>query len=268
VNETTWTDPQLIDPHKVADKQRRVRDMFTAIAPSYDLNNRLHSFGRDQAWRRRVARLANPGPDEIVVDVACGTGDLTLALHDERTARHPRATGRTIGIDYTFAMLPRSGRKTRPGVDYLQGDAQSLPLPNASADVMTIAFGIRNVQSPAAAVAEFRRVLRPGGRVIILEFSQPENRIIRWCNDLYCRRIMPITATLISGDRSGAYKYLPSSVATFLSREQTIDLLQTGGFVDVAAHPMTFGVCVAYVGRVGWDDPPLAAAGMRADAAF
>jgi demethylmenaquinone methyltransferase / 2-methoxy-6-polyprenyl-1,4-benzoquinol methylase len=255
--DTTWTDDRLTNPHAVQDKQRRVRDMFAAIAPKYDLNNRLHSFGRDQAWRRAAVKLAGLKVDDVVVDVACGTGDLAMAFENARR-RLPGdiAAGHTVGIDYTFPMLPIARRKadhqSRFGnLRYLNGDAQALPLPDACTDVVSIAFGIRNVQDTGRALAEFRRVLRPGGRLVILEFSQPDNRLIRWCNDLYCARIMPHTATWISGDRSGAYKYLPMSVKTYVDRPTMVRLMEEAGFSQITLHPQTFGVCVVYRGVAG-----------------
>lgn len=245
--------------------------MFAAIAPSYDLNNRLHSFWMDQRWRRNTVRLAQLKPTDVVVDVACGTGDLTLAfdavIRQLDSGNEGTGRGRVIGIDYTFEMLPIANQKairhdrtdqTDPAslpwgtpicqVAFLRGDAQTLPLSDQSADVVSIAFGLRNVQSPDEAIAEFYRVLKPGGRVVILEFSKPTHPLIRWANDVYCVKIMPHTATWISGDSSGAYKYLPMSVATFMSREQTIEKLRIAGFVNVHCRPMTFGVAVCYVG--------------------
>ncbi len=267
--ESTWTDTLLVNPHAVSDKPRRVRAMFAAIAGSYDLNNRLHSLGLDQHWRRKAVRLAGLKPTDTVVDVACGTGDLTLALTHAlwpKPGDWPPARGQVIGIDFTYEMLPHARRKaralneddSRPGaralttddhILWLNGDAEALPLPDASADVVTIAFGIRNVQDPAAALREFRRVLRPGGRLVILEFSQPRSRIIRFFNDLYCARIMSHTATWISRDRSGAYKYLPTSVRTFIDTPALLRLMADTGFERVAAHPMTLGVCTAYLGH-------------------
>lgn len=266
-----WNDELLKDPHAVTDKRRRVREMFAAIAPSYDFNNRLHSFGRDQAWRRRAVKLSELKPDDVVVDVACGTGDLTVlfgeAIYAKGSLNAWNNAPRVVGIDFTFPMLPRAARKwyrngivqhsvedpaTNPGsaefVQFLNGDAMALPLPDACADVVSIAFGIRNVQDPAVALKEFHRVLKPGGRVIILEFSQPRNRLIRWCNDLYCARIMPHTATWLSGDKSGAYKYLPMSVKTFIDRDAMSGMIRDAGFSDVTQHPLTFGVCVVYRG--------------------
>ena len=130
----------------------------------------------------------------------------------------------------------------------INGDAQALPLADESADVVSIAFGIRNVVDPVAAIREFYRVLRPRGRVIVLEFSLPTNRILRGLYNFYFRQILPRTATLISGDKTGAYKYLPQSVSTFIGRAQMMSMMRDAGFERVEQHPMTFGVCVCYCG--------------------
>jgi demethylmenaquinone methyltransferase/2-methoxy-6-polyprenyl-1,4-benzoquinol methylase len=219
--------------------------MFSAIAPSYDLNNRLHSLWRDQAWRRKTVKIAELKPDDVVVDVACGTGDLTLAFA-------LRTSGQVIGVDFTYAMLPIANRKSAipnpKSPIFINGDAQSLPLPDACCDVASIAFGIRNVQDIPAAFMEFHRVLRPGGRVIVLEFSEPTNPLLRSLNRFYCHKIMPMTATLIARDKSGAYKYLPKSIETFVSRQKMVQLLSEAGFGRIEQYPMTFGVCVCYRG--------------------
>jgi demethylmenaquinone methyltransferase/2-methoxy-6-polyprenyl-1,4-benzoquinol methylase len=222
--------------------------MFTAIAPSYDLNNRLHSLWMDQRWRSKAVKLANLKPGDRVVDVACGTGDLSFKFAAAlRSGEEPRV----LGIDFTYAMLPIAVGKAerRPAnCRFLSGDAQALPLPDACCDVVSIAFGIRNVQNPAMAVAEFFRVLRPGGRLIILEFSLPTNRVLRGLYNFYFHHILPTTATLISGDKTGAYKYLPQSVNTFISRSHMIGIMEKAGFTDAAQFPMTFGICVCYRG--------------------
>ncbi|MHC4947864.1 MAG: bifunctional demethylmenaquinone methyltransferase/2-methoxy-6-polyprenyl-1,4-benzoquinol methylase UbiE [Planctomycetota bacterium] len=231
------------DPHATDDKADRVRTMFGAIAHRYDLNNRLHSFGRDQAWRRRAVRLAEVGPGDDVLDVACGTGDLAEAF----ATAGPRSV---VGLDFTPRMLDIARRKaTRlaPGQrpEYVEGDAMALPFEDGRFDVVSIAFGIRNVDEPRRALAEFHRVLRPGGRLVILEFGRPRNRLLRVANDLYTRRVMPITAGLLAGDRSGAYRYLPRSISTFLDPGALAAACRTVGFGDLRSIPMTFGVCWA-----------------------
>ena len=260
-----WNETLLRDPHHVRDKRQRVQKMFAAIAPSYDLNNRLHSLWQDQEWRRKAVKLSQLKPMDSVVDVACGTGDLLgcfleqsrkyvgqglldefygVDAEDPDFSKEPKF----IGIDFTFEMLRLARRKYRPGAEWLNGDAQALPLPDQCCDVVSIAFGIRNVQDPAAAIREFRRILRPGGRLIILEFSLPTNRLLRGMYNFYFRQVLPRTATFISGDKTGAYKYLPESVNTFIGREQMMTMMRDAGFADVEQHPMTFGVCVCYRG--------------------
>jgi demethylmenaquinone methyltransferase/2-methoxy-6-polyprenyl-1,4-benzoquinol methylase len=241
-----WSESELTDPHGNTEKAGKVRRMFAAIAGSYDLNNRLHSLGRDRAWRRIAVRAAGVRPGETVVDVACGTGDLTEAF-----AASPAA--RVVGVDFTPEMLEVARRKAarlpaavRAKLEYAEGDAQALAFPDGMADVVSIAFGIRNVTSPARALAEFARLLRPGGRLVILEFDRPRLAPVRWLNDLYCGWVMPRTATLISGDRSGAYCYLPRSVGTFMTRDALCDLIARSGFAEVLATPLTLGVCVCY----------------------
>lgn len=244
-----WDEGLLRNPHAVSDKRGRVQRMFAAIAPSYDLNNRLHSLWMDQLWRRKAVRLAALQPADEVVDVACGTGDLTLQFAGRLRRLRGAAPARpqVLGIDFTFEMLPIARRKS--GVPlFLNGDAQSLPLADRSADVVSIAFGIRNVADPAEAIREFYRVLRPGGRLVILEFSLPTNPALRGLYNFYFRNILPRTATLISGDKTGAYKYLPESVNTFIGREQMVQMMCEAGFVEVEQHPMTSGVCVCYRG--------------------
>jgi demethylmenaquinone methyltransferase / 2-methoxy-6-polyprenyl-1,4-benzoquinol methylase len=271
-----WNDQLLASPHTQPDKRTRVQKMFAAIAPSYDMNNRLHSLWMDQKWRRKAVRLANLKASDVVVDVACGTGDLTLEFLSKLswlTAPLGRAPlpSQVLGIDFTFQMLPIARRKLRqqlfpyrsrgewnakdPYIDqrvrsltFVNGDALSLPLPDASADVASIAFGIRNVQDPLAALREFHRVLRPEGVVIVLEFSLPTNRALRGLYNFYFRKILPRTATLISRDKTGAYKYLPESVNTFIGREQMVQMLRDAGFERIEQFPLTFGVCVCYRG--------------------
>ena len=244
-----WDGNTLTDPHQQSDKADRVRQMFTAIAGSYDLNNRVHSFLLDQRWRRHTVKRAAVQPGDVVVDVACGTGDLAEAF-----ARTPAAA--VIGVDFTHAMLERARHRQRLLQDhdsskifYVEGDAMALPLADACCDVLSIAFGLRNVQRPKAAIGEFARVLRPGGRLVILEFDRPALAPIRWGHDLYTKVIMPRTATWISGDRSGAYRYLPRSVETFLDRGRVTDLMRSAGLEEVSVRSLSGGICACYCGR-------------------
>lgn len=252
--EPAWTDPLLANPHQVSDKARRVNQMFSAIAPSYDLNNRLHSLWMDQHWRNVAVKMAGVKAGDQVVDVACGTGDLTIKFFQKQESRSRKSEGGVMGIDFTYEMLPiaraKAGRRWAEGAGprFAQGDALALPLADASVDVVSIAFGIRNVSDWGAAIEEFARVLRPGGRLIVLEFSLPTNAVMRGLYNFYFRKIMPRTATLISGDRTGAYKYLPESVNTFISREAMQERMKAAGFGEVVARPLTFGVCVCYRG--------------------
>ena len=240
-----WSSAELSsDPHARDDKAGRVQQMFAAIADSYDLNNRLHSFGLDQRWRRKVVNLAGDLEGKRVLDVACGTGDLAEAF----AAAGP---DQVEGIDFTPEMLEiarqRPAHDASCPISWRVGDAMALDVPSQSVDVVSIAFGLRNVMVPEQAIAEFRRVLRPDGKLLILEFSEPSNSLVRACNRIYTNHIMPVTASIIARDRSGAYRYLPKSVETFLSRSAIESALKSSGFPNVRQIPMTFGVCVAYL---------------------
>ncbi len=235
-----WTDENLNNPHAVTDKAQRVERMFAAIAPRYDLNNHLHSLWRDQAWRRAAVKLAQLKPTDTVLDVACGTGDLTMCF---------AAAGaqRVIGIDFTHEMLTLARQKA-PALSFQRGDAMNLPIADAAVDVVSIAFGLRNVADPRKALAEFHRVLLPGGRLIVLEFATPTNRLVRAFDRIYRERIMPVTAAWIAGDKVGAYRYLPRSVSTFADPRKMAQMLGEAGFREVTMKPMTCGIAVVYRG--------------------
>jgi demethylmenaquinone methyltransferase/2-methoxy-6-polyprenyl-1,4-benzoquinol methylase len=241
-----WSDAELANPHARQDKADRVRNMFAAIAGSYDLNNRLHSGWRDQAWRRFAVKAAGVKPSDEVLDVACGTGDLTRAFAAAGPAK-------VVGLDFTRAMLDiaetKRSRPTDQGITYLEGDATALPFADASFDVVSIAFGIRNVSDPAKALREFARVLRPGGRLVVLEFDRPRVPVLGALADFYTKRIMPVTATLISRDRSGAYRYLPKSVETFMDSAALKAAMAEAGFGEIRQTGLSLGVCVCSVGR-------------------
>lgn len=235
-----WTDQSLDNPHDAPDKAARVRAMFSAIASSYDLNNRIHSLGTDRAWRRAAVTLAGMKAGERVLDVACGTGDLALEFVR-------RGAGQVWGVDFTPAMLEIACRKNSTTMPlYLAGDAMRLPMPDQCVDIVSIAFGIRNVADSAIALREFARVLVPGGRLVILEFSHPKSRWFGPLYRFYCRHIMPRTATLIAGDRTGAYRYLPSSVDTFLDRTQMMQSIEHAGFTQISVQSLTLGIALLY----------------------
>lgn len=247
-----WQTDALSNPHADDAKADKVRSMFAAIARSYDLNNRVHSVWQDQAWRRYAVKTARVQSGEVVADIACGTGDLSEAFARRTPAQE------VIGIDFTAEMLEIARfkrdqkHKSRPTVfdgtpiHYKQGDAQNLQLDEASVDVVSIAFGIRNVQDPNKAIHEFARVLKPGGRLVILEFDTPRFAPVRWFNNWYSGWLMPRTATLISGDKSGAYRYLPKSVESFMSRDEMVAAIGEAGFGSVRAKPLSLGICVCY----------------------
>ena len=240
-----WTPKNLIDPHRVGDKADRVRQMFDAVAPTYQLINTLASAGRDAAWRRRGVALARVGHTDDVLDVACGTGDFARAFADHRPS--PRSV---IGDDFSQGMLELAAAQTSQAVRWCRADAQTLPLTDESVSVVSCAFGIRNFQNLSAGLAEMVRVLRPGGRAIILEFSTPRAPMWKWLYRLYLLHIMPMLATLVSRDRTGAYRYLPRSVLSFASDATIVEALHEAGFASVTTDRLSAGIVTAYRAEV------------------
>jgi len=237
-----WKGDSLSSPHAQADKAGRVRHMFDAIAPTYELINRLASVGRDRYWRREMVRLSDVRPDDDLVDVACGTGNVVRAF--AAGAVRPR---RMVGLDFAWQMLQRAARGPSVGGVFLQGDAHMLPVADNSVSIVTCAFGIRNFQDLAAGLSEMFRVLRAGGRAVILEFSIPDRAVLRHLYLFYFNRVMPWAATLISRDRSGAYRYLPRSVLSFLGDEAICRALKRAGFSEVTVNRRSCGIVAVYV---------------------
>lgn len=241
-----WDSQRLGDVHSQADKSRRVQRMFDAIAPTYERVNTLFSFGRDRSWRRRAVRLSRVQPGEAVLDVACGTGDLVRAFD-----QWGGAPSRIVGIDFAAEMLARARADSSPRLRFLMADALYLPFSDRSFDVVSCAFGVRNFQDLDRGLAEMFRILQPGGRAVILEFTRPANRLVRTVHEFYAGRVMPVAAGLVSRDRTGAYKYLPNSVTSFVSADEMCNRLRCVGFDQVTATPLTFGVVTVYVADKG-----------------
>ena len=215
--------------------------MFDAIAPRYDLLNHLLSAGIDRRWRRRAIQTLQLSGRETLIDVCTGTADIALAAH---------SAARIVGVDFAGAMLGIGLQKVRRAgedrrIALLRGDALRLPIADASADAVTIGFGIRNVQSPEVGCAEMARVLKRGGRLAILEFGMPRVPGVRSLYEWYFNRVLPFIGRRISG-HGGAYSYLPASVGSFPPPAEFVTILRQAGFGDVRAVPLTFGIVYLY----------------------
>jgi demethylmenaquinone methyltransferase/2-methoxy-6-polyprenyl-1,4-benzoquinol methylase len=228
----------------------RIAGMFDAIAPRYDLLNRLLSAGIDRRWRVKAIRSLQLTGRETLLDICCGTAD--VALEGRRSSGHSAA--RVIGVDFAGAMLGQGLQKVRKAgeagrISLVRGDAMRLPVPARSVDAATMAFGIRNVQRPDVACAEIARALRPGGRLAILEFGVPRIPGIKPLYLWYFTHVLPRIGRAISG-HGAAYSYLPASVGTFAPPAQFMDMLRQAGFSDVRADPLTFGIVYLYTARI------------------
>lgn len=221
--------------------------MFDRIAPTYDLLNHLLSFGFDFSWRRKAVRSLAERDPVRVVDLATGTGDLLIALLRE----HPGITD-AVGLDCSEAMLgvarhkiDRCGLSDR--VSFVRDDATKTSLEDESFDAATMGFGIRNTPDAQATLREIHRLLRPGGMAVILEFSLPGNRVVRWGYLAYLRLIVPLIGAVVSRDRS-AYRYLNQSIEAFHGPAAFCAMMEQAGFRDVSAAPLTAGVASIYKG--------------------
>jgi demethylmenaquinone methyltransferase / 2-methoxy-6-polyprenyl-1,4-benzoquinol methylase len=209
-------------------KVEAVRSMFDAIAPRYDLVNRIMTFRMDVRWRRRTVRALALAPGSTVVDLACGTGDLCRELAAQGLA--------PIGVDLSFGMLA-AARTTAPLV---HGDALRLPLPPGAADGVTCGFALRNFESLPPFFAELARLVRPGGRIALLEVAEPPNRLLRFGHGLYFGKVVPLVGGLLSDP--AAYRYLPRSVAYLPEPEVMLRQLADAGFDDVHRELLSVGI--------------------------
>ena len=225
----------------------QVREMFSLIAPRYDLTNDILSFGLHRRWRRQAVRLSQAQVGQSVLDCATGTGDLALAFK-----RRVGPSGTVIGTDFCRDMLavaPGKAQSAGLEVRFEVADATALSYPNGRFDIASIAFGIRNVDDPLTCLRELARVVRSGGRVVILEFGQPRGGFGALFR-LYSRTLLPLIGSLLTGSRE-AYQYLPRTSAAFPAGDRFLALMDEAGcFERRTAHPLTFGTAYVYLGFV------------------
>jgi len=232
------------DPQSAA---RAVREMFTSIAPRYDLLNHLLSFNVDRLWWMRTARnfthiLAQP--EARVLDLCCGTGDMAFALRRQAGKAPPHI----LGADFSHAMLQRAGDKSAGmSMRWVEADALRLPFSNSRFDLVTSAFGFRNLADYDAGLREIVRVLRPGGECGILDFGEPRGLVGKLYR-VYFKRVLPAVGTLISGVK-GPYAYLPASVERFPEPPEMLERMRRAGFPEASWTPYTFGIAGLYRGR-------------------
>lgn len=232
------------------DKQpNTIAAMFDAIAPRYDLLNRVLSLGIDSRWRTRAVQSLGLTGREVLLDVCTGTADVAL------NARGSGAAARVIGVDFAGAMLRRGLAKVRAAgqgsrIGLVRGDATRLPVADASVDAATVAFGIRNVQRPELACAEMARALKPRGRLAILEFGVPRIPGISTLYLWYFKYLLPLVGRTVSG-HNAAYSYLPASVGSFPPPAEFMTILRQAGFTEVRAVSLTFGIVYLYTARRG-----------------
>ena len=239
----------------VQERKRRVQGMFNAIASRYDLLNHLLSAGIDLYWRRRALDLVRGGRPSRVLDLATGTGDFALAAR----RLEPR---RVVGADVAFNMLrlgsskigsphgetgAAAGKSDIP-LTLLCADAESLPFADDSFDLVTAAFGVRNFGDVAVGLAQAQRVLKPGGELVILEFTEPTAPVFSQLYRFYFKHVLPVLGGIISGNRQ-AYAYLPESVAAFPQREGFLELMREAGFDRERVTSLTLGICAVYQGH-------------------
>jgi demethylmenaquinone methyltransferase / 2-methoxy-6-polyprenyl-1,4-benzoquinol methylase len=255
VAETTKTTVVGAAPEGARDRDsaaRAVRAMFTSIAPRYDLLNHVLSFNVDRLWWRRTARtfrhiLTRPGAR--ILDLCCGTGDLTFALR-----RQAGTLPLILGADFSHAMLQRAAAKSAvasqngPTPNWIEADALNLPFPSGHFDLLTSAFGFRNLADYDAGLREIARVLGPGGECGILDFGEPKGAMGALYR-IYFKQVLPRVGTVISGVR-GPYAYLPASVERFPPPDEMLARMKSAGFAEASWTPYTFGIAGLYRGKI------------------
>ena len=227
-------------------KKEKVQEMFNGIAPKYDLLNHLLSMGIDKSWRRKAMRELEGGRRRTVLDIACGTGDFSI-----EALRH--GVERVVGADISENMLAVAREKAREKgledrLEFRYGDSENLDFEDGTFDAVTVAFGVRNFEHLERGLAEMCRVLRPGGKVVVLEFSTPERFPMKQLYRFYFKQILPRVGGLVSGDRK-AYEYLPASVFAFPQGDRFLQIMRSCGYKNVAQRRLTFGIASLYTGE-------------------
>lgn len=230
-------------------KKEKIQEMFDGIAPSYDRLNHMMSLNVDRIWRRRALKEIVDGTAQQILDVACGTGDSTIMI-----AKAAADGSKVIGGDISEGMMALVMDKARKAgvedrVSLLVADGENLPFEAETFHRVTCAFGIRNFEHKEKGLLEFHRVLKPGGKAVILELSVPQNRVLRWFYDLYFMHLLPWLGGLVSGDKA-AYKYLPASVHAFPAPAVFCGMMEEAGFRNVRHKAFSFGLCRMYVGEI------------------
>ena len=228
------------------EKSRRIQNMFSAIAPRYDLLNRLLSLGVDRFWRRRMVNRFRPEPGQRILDVATGTAEVALEFLD----RYPGEDIRISGVDFSWEMLQRARIKIQSNgvpsrLSLAGGMAEDLPFRDECFDGITVAFGVRNFADVERGIQEMFRVLKPGGKLVVLEFSMPRAPVLMALYGFYFNRLLPWIGRIVSG-HSMAYRYLPDSVGQFPIREDFARLLEQAEFMRISFRDMTFGIVTLY----------------------
>ena len=215
--------------------------MFDTVAESYDRTNDLLSFGQDRLWRKKVLEAVNPQPGQTILDLAAGTGSSSVVFAKEGV--------KVIASDFSEGMLA-VGRKRHPELEFVYADATKLPFKDASVDAVTISFGLRNVNEPKTALKEMLRVLKPGGTVVICEFSQVSVPVIRSFYNFYLKRVLPRLSSLLASNQ-GAYEYLSESIMAWPKQTELVKWLTDTGFVDANYKNLSFGVVALHSAKKG-----------------
>lgn len=234
-----------IKPYEGSDltKKKQVEQMFDAISPKYDLLNRVLSGGIDIQWRKKVIKIIQKTEPETILDIATGTGDLAIMM-----AKHTKA--KITGLDLSAGMLEVGKQKVaieklQNRIEMVQGDSENLPFPDNSFDCVTVSFGVRNFENLSKGLAEIRRVLKPGGTFVILEFSYPAKFPMKQLYSFYSSTLLPLIGRLVSKDQS-AYTYLPESISAFPQGEEMKSILRQVDFLQPQDHRLTFGIASIY----------------------